>query len=657
MPQLSTGRSRRALRSVLVLALAAASVGAAASWSSAAVTPTTILVSSASDGTPGNARTISQESNALGSLVVMATQSSNLALGASATGPPQIAIKDPATGSITTLSLSPTGVAGDGISLDPSISADGRWVAFDSTATNLVAGDTNGQRDVFLRDRTTGTTERINLRPNGVQTNAPSENAFVSDDGRYVSFVSRDSRLAPGDLTTTDDLFVRDRQTGITSQVDVSSAGVSADGVTGAGRLSGDGRYVLFGSDADNLTPGDTNGVGDVFRHDNLTGQTVLVSTAINGLPGDGVSGAGSVSISPDGRFIAFTSEADNMVSGDSNAQDDVFVRDMTLGLTTRVSVTTGGAQGSAESSNPSISADGRFVAFSSFAALVAGLPPADEPRILVRDLGRSTTTLISGAGSPAYTDAEEPTITADGRYVSFLGISNGGLHYQAYRYDGGPVTPAPVVAITAGPPASSPGSTAAFTFSSPTATHFQCSLATGSPVWSSCGSPFAVSTLPPGNYVFAVRGIDGTGLTGAATAYPFTLVAAGPPTACQTATHATTGTVGPDVLNGTKAGDLINGLDGDDTLTGRAGDDCLIGGTGNDTLVGNAGNDELVGGDGNDRITPGNGQDVVDAGAGDDTVFASDGAVDQIDCGPGNDTVTADKIDVIVNCEHVHLR
>jgi hypothetical protein len=295
-------------------------------------------------------------------------------------------------------------------------------------------------------------------------------------------------------------------------------------------------------------------------------------------------------------------------------------------------------------------------VAMSSWGDLASGPSTPDAPRVFVRDRATSTTTQVSGGGTPAYVDALEPTVSADGRYVFFIGQTGLGRTEQAYRYDGGAVSPAPVVSITSGPPTSSADPTPTFTFSSPTATRFECSLPAATGVFTSCASPFTASTLPPGAEVFAVRGVDAAGRTGTPTAYGFVITAGGPATACQTATHLITGTTSGDTLAGTRAGDLISGLEGDDTLTGKAGDDCLVGGIGNDHLVGSAGNDELVGGDGNDSIAPGPGADVVDAGAGDDKVSARDGVADRVDCGPGNDTATVDAADVVTSCETVHI-
>ena len=147
----------------------------------------------------------------------------------------------------------------------PAISADGRFVAFVSFATNLVPGDTNDATDVFVRDRQTGTTRRVSLGPGGVQGNGGSAGPAISANGRFVAFFSAATNLVPGDTNGTADVFVRDRQTGTTRRVSLGPGGVQGDGDSVGAAISADGRFVAFESDATNLVPGDTNGAPDVF--------------------------------------------------------------------------------------------------------------------------------------------------------------------------------------------------------------------------------------------------------------------------------------------------------------------------------------------------------------------------------------------------------
>jgi flagellin-like hook-associated protein FlgL len=198
-------------------------------------------------------------------------------------------------------------------------------VVFSSIASNLVAGDTNGQLDVFVHDRQTGTTTRVSVDSSGNEANGDNWNGSISGDGRYVVIESSATNLATGDTNGVDDIFVHDRQTGTTTRVSVDSSGLEANAGSDSSSVSGDGRYVAFRSTATNLVAGDTNGVDDVFVHDRQTGQTTRISVDNSGAEGNGTSGFGT-DISADGQYVAFRSTASNLVAGDTNGVDDVFV-------------------------------------------------------------------------------------------------------------------------------------------------------------------------------------------------------------------------------------------------------------------------------------------------------------------------------------------
>src|SRR3989441_6808558 len=215
---------------------------------------------------------------------------------------------DTATTEIYTLSLHDAlpisgGAQGNGSSgligfaFPPALSADGRFIAFVSLATSLVAGDTNGATDVFVRDRQTGTTERVSVASGGTQSNAASLGSALSADGRLVAFQSDATNLAPGDTNGATDVFVRDRQTGMTERVSVASDGTQANNISSYPALSADGRFVAFQSDATNLVAGDTNGATDVFVHDRQTGTTEPSSVASGGTRGWADSRGGVVCV------------------------------------------------------------------------------------------------------------------------------------------------------------------------------------------------------------------------------------------------------------------------------------------------------------------------------------------------------------------------
>ena len=253
------------------------------------------------------------------------------------------------------------------------LSEDGRYVAFTSFASNLVPfTDTNGVNDIFVHDRQTGQTTRVSVASDGTQANDRSLVVALSGDGRVVAFDSEASNLVPGDTNGSRDVFVHDRQTGQTTGVSVASDGAQANGFSSRAALVADGRVVAFDSLATNLVPGDTNSTWDVFVHDRQTGQTTRVSVASDGTQANERSFF--VTLSGDGQVVAFDSEASNLVPGDTNGVDDVFVHDRQTGETTRVSVANNGTQGDNSSFRGRISANGRVVAFSSDATkLVPG--------------------------------------------------------------------------------------------------------------------------------------------------------------------------------------------------------------------------------------------------------------------------------------------
>ncbi|MEG4109299.1 hypothetical protein [Microcoleus sp. S13_C5] len=275
---------------------------------------------------------------------------------------------------ITRVSVDSAGNQGNSFSYTPSISPDGRFVAFTSDASNLVPGDTNNSYDIFVRDTLTNTTSRVSLDSAGNQGNRNSYRPSISAGGRFVAFESDASNIVPGDTNNTNDIFVRDTLTNTTTRVSIDSAGNQANDASDGASISADGRFVAFDSYASNLVPGDTNNTNDIFVRDTLTNTTTRVSVDSAGNQQNFSSFFNVSSISADGRFVAFTSFASNLVPGDTNAYTDIFVRDTLTNTTTRVSFGSAGNQGNSVSQSPSISADGRFVAFTSFASnLVPG--------------------------------------------------------------------------------------------------------------------------------------------------------------------------------------------------------------------------------------------------------------------------------------------
>lgn len=309
--------------------------------------------------------------------------------------------------------------------MDPSLSADGGFVAFHSVASDLVAGDGNGVHDVFVRDLMAGTTMRASLDLAGRDPNGRSMDPSLSADGRYVAFQSYASDLVAGDGNHAADVFVRDLVGGTTTRASVDAEGGDPNGSSYAPAFSADGRYVAFFSFASDLVPGDGGGHSDVFVRDLVAGVTVRASVDTEG--GDPNRWSFFPSVSADGRYVAFHSYASDLVPGDRNAFTDVFVRDLVAGTTVRGSVDTEGGDPNSASTSTSISAEGRYVVFYSYAS---DLVPGDENNwsdVFVRDLVAGATLRASvdlGGGDPNW-NSTYPSISADGRYVAFDSLAS----------------------------------------------------------------------------------------------------------------------------------------------------------------------------------------------------------------------------------------
>ena len=330
-------------------------------------------------------------------------------------------------GKTTRVSVSSSGTQANGFSIiyPGGISGDGRIVAFGSDATNLVDGDTNRQADAFMHDRLTKKTRRVSVASNGTQGNSGSGSPVVSADGRVVAFPSTASNLVRGDTNDVEDAFVHDLATHQTTRVSRASNGQQGNGPSYAPDMSGDGRFVAFASDADNLVPGDTNDATDIFVHDRITKDTSRVSVASDGTQGNGrIFGR---AISADGRFVAFASDADNLVPGDTNGAMDIFVHDRTTHDTFLVSVTSSGVQANGASEKPTLSADGRFVAFLSLADNLVKGDTNGMHDIFVHDrvTQRTTRVSVASSGTQANYRSDYSAISADGRFVAFESLAD----------------------------------------------------------------------------------------------------------------------------------------------------------------------------------------------------------------------------------------
>lgn len=324
-------------------------------------------------------------------------------------------LRDTSASQTSMISVNSGGEPGNKRSYGPSLSADGAFVAFESLASNLSEGDSNNVSDIFLRDRAAGATLRVSAPAGGGDANGSSYRPSISGDGGFVAFCSRASNLVADDANGVADVFVWERATGSISRVAVPvSGGEASDGCLRVS-ANNDASIVAFAAV--------TGGSAGVFVYDRAAGTTTSLSPEANG-----PSGTSGLSISGDGRLVAFDSVADNLIANDSNRSRDVFLRDLDAGTTSRVSVRSSGSQlpGDSGSSGVSVSRDGRFVVFGSTAR---GVVPGDSngrEDIFRRDLleGRTLIASVNVFGESANNSSYSPAVSADGLVVAFTSLA-----------------------------------------------------------------------------------------------------------------------------------------------------------------------------------------------------------------------------------------
>jgi len=329
-------------------------------------------VSVSSAGVEGNGESLEPVISDDGNVVAFWSFSDNLALN-DTNGEADIFVHDRRTGVTTRVSVDSAGNECNGNCQAPKINGAGTIVAFWSDATNLVPGDTNNVADVFVHDITTGTTVRVSVDSSGAEGDGPSNWCDLSDDGLVIAFESQAKNLVTSDLNNKIDVFVRDLSTGATERVSVDSSGLDANNHSSLPTISGDGGLVAFYSRATNLVANDSNFASDCFVRDRVAGTTIRVSVDSQGNEGNNASSAAG--ISKDGRFVCFRSDATNLVSPqESTSYTDIFRRDLATATTIKLSVNASGSESNGRSLFPySISRDGRFSAFSSEATDLVG--------------------------------------------------------------------------------------------------------------------------------------------------------------------------------------------------------------------------------------------------------------------------------------------
>jgi hypothetical protein len=359
----------------------------------------TILISVTPAGTSGNDYSRSPNLSLDGRYVVFESVATNLVSGGTSGG---LFVRDLQRGQTTRIPV-------DGES--PVISNDGRYAAF----TAWVIGETaeESMSDVFVHDRRTSTTTQVSVSSDEVPGNGWSDHSAVSADGRYVAFESKAANLVDGDTNEASDIFVRDLQTGLTERISVASDGSQSDAGSRDVSISANGSIVVFTSRATNLVSGDTNGAGDIFIRDRTTGTTTRASVNSSGV--EATSGGYDSSVSGNGRFISFTSGGPNLIYEDTLGLGHIYVHDRQTGTTRIASVASSGYQMIGDSEQSVISADGRYVAFQ-FDEWGDSLPVWV---IMVHDcLTGSTSSVVGRYDWEAMSGS--PSISADGRLIAF---------------------------------------------------------------------------------------------------------------------------------------------------------------------------------------------------------------------------------------------
>jgi Tol biopolymer transport system component len=305
---------------------------------------------------------------------------------------------------------------------EPVLDAPGKRVAFTSLATNLVADDLNAQPDIFLRDLRKQTTIRVSVASDGTESNGRNMLPAISGNGQVVTFTSLADNLVAGDTNGVSDVFVHDLRTGETRLVSASPDGAPTDGESFGSALSGNGRFVAFLSVATNLGPAAAPQSVQAYVRDMLTGETKLASKGLEDALADG--DCKDVSISSNGRRVGFTSAASNLVTGDGHPGLDIFLRDMKKGTTRLISTGMEGAPANADSRRAILSRNGRWMASTSDAS---NLVPGDGNGFtdvfrwgLKRKQVLTDRVSISSEGEEGDGNSENPSLQRNGRYVTF---------------------------------------------------------------------------------------------------------------------------------------------------------------------------------------------------------------------------------------------
>lgn len=375
------------------------------------------LVSTDSFGGQGDGHSVLGSFSPDGTKIAFRSSASNLVAG-DTNGNEDVFIKDLTTGVVILAGTNSFGAQGNGGTVDIKFSPDGSKIIFRSNSSNLVAGDSNGWDDYFLKDLTTGTVTLVSTSSSGIQGNHGVDHGEFSPDGTKIMFSSLASSLVAEDTNGVTDVFIKDLATGTLSRISTDSVNGQINGGSGGAKFSPDGTKIVFGSNATNLVADDTNGIIDLFVKDLNTGIVTRVSTDNAGAQANGESAL--VGFSPDGTKIIFSSTASNLVAGDTNGTWDVFIKDLTTGFVTRISTDSTGAEGNGESDNGEFSPDGTKVAFRSYASNLVSGDTNGVRDVFIKDLvtGETVRISVNELGIQGDGDSLRPVFSPDGTKI-----------------------------------------------------------------------------------------------------------------------------------------------------------------------------------------------------------------------------------------------
>lgn len=407
---------------------------------------TNTLVSRSSSGTRGNGDSSGSDISLDGRYVVFGSTATNL-ITSDTNNVSDIFMKDTSTNNISRISTDSSGNQANGGSWGPKISGNGKYIVYYSNATNLVSGDTNGYTDIFRYSVSSGVTELVSTSSAGVQANQQSFAPDIDSEGRFVVFTTQSTNLDITDTNSSYDIVLKDMSSGTATYVSQSDAGVLSNGNSTSARISCDGRYILFTSGGSNLVASDSNGYDDVFLTDMLSTRTVTNITQ------GGNNWSNGADISCDGKYILYTSNATNQISGDTNGVADAFRYEKSTGSKVRVSVKENGADPLQYSTGVALSADGKLAIFKTSGGSFFTNTTVDhslsyyQDDYLVRDMSQSTSRVIavkSDLTAPVHGVSGNAAFSGSNRIVydskgESLASDDNGAYVDSFIVDIGP--------------------------------------------------------------------------------------------------------------------------------------------------------------------------------------------------------------------------